>query len=106
MRTCVKFMFVNKIEAMHERSLVSVKVERRSTSRLISTLYILPLFSASIKNASVEINPQGGSSLFLIAYYMLKDRGLKFTDAYLPLICRPHNSISVFSLRSLGNISL
>ena len=90
-------MFVNKIETMHERSLVSVKVESRSTSRLISTLYILPLFSASIKNASVEINPQGGSSLFLIAYYMLKDRGLKFTDAYLPLICRLHNSISVFS---------
>ena len=29
---------------MYERSHVSVKVEPRSTSRLISTLYILPLF--------------------------------------------------------------
>ena len=41
--TCVKFTFVNKIETMHEQSLVSVKVEPRSTSRLISALYILPL---------------------------------------------------------------
>ena len=32
--TCVKFTFANKIEALHERSLVSVKVEPRSTSRL------------------------------------------------------------------------
>ena len=45
MRTCVKFTFGNKIvEAMHERSLVSVKVEPRSTSRLCSALFILPLF--------------------------------------------------------------
>ena len=36
--------FENKIEAMNERSDVSVKVEPRSTSRLFSTLYILPLF--------------------------------------------------------------
>ena len=43
-RTCVKFTFANKIEAMCERSHVSVKVEPRSTSRLFSTLYILPLF--------------------------------------------------------------
>ena len=43
-RTCVKFTFANKIEAMHERSLVSVKVEPRSTSRLSSALFILPLF--------------------------------------------------------------
>ena len=34
----------NKIEAMHEIWHVSVKVEPRSTSRLSSTLYILPLF--------------------------------------------------------------
>ena len=39
----VKFTFANKIEAMHEQSLVSVKGEPRSTSRLISALYILPL---------------------------------------------------------------
>ena len=38
-------MYVRKkIEAMHERSLVSVKVEPRSTSRLSSALFILPLF--------------------------------------------------------------
>ena len=44
MRTYVKFTFANKIEVMYERSHVSVKVEPRSTSRLLSTLYILPLF--------------------------------------------------------------
>ena len=33
----------NKIEAMHERSLVSVKVEPRSTSRLSLAVFILPL---------------------------------------------------------------
>ena len=42
-RTCVKFTFANKIEAMYEGSHVSVKVETRSTSRLaqhlISCLY-------------------------------------------------------------------
>ena len=43
-RTCEKFTFANKIEAMHERSLVSVKVEPRSTSRLSSARFILPLF--------------------------------------------------------------
>ena len=51
---------------MHERFLVSVKVEPRSASRLISTLYILPPFFYVIKiyvrvakNASVEINLNG-----------------------------------------------
>ena len=34
---------------MYERSLVSVKVEPRSTSRLMSTLYILPYFIFVIK---------------------------------------------------------
>ena len=43
-RTCVKFTFANKIEAMHERLLVSLKVEPRSTSCLSLTLYILHLF--------------------------------------------------------------
>ena len=51
---------------MHERSLVSVKDKPRSTSRSISTLYILPLFylrdqnfralTCVAKTASVEIN--------------------------------------------------
>ena len=65
-RTCVKFTFANKIEAMHEKSLVSVKVEPRSSSRLSSALLILPLFclrdwnvralTCVAKNAPVEIN--------------------------------------------------
>ena len=51
---------------MYVRSHVSVKVEPRSTSRLISTLYILPLFylrdlnsrvlMCVANNASVDIN--------------------------------------------------
>ena len=54
---------------MHERSLVSVKVEPRSTSRLSSALFILPLLylrdynlralTYVAKNASVEINLKG-----------------------------------------------
>ena len=44
LRTCVKFSFANKIEAMHKRSLVSVKVEPRSTSHLSSALFMSPLF--------------------------------------------------------------
>ena len=65
-RMCVKFTFANKIEETRERSLVSVKVEPRSTSRLISALFILPLFylrdynlralTNVTKNASVEIS--------------------------------------------------
>ena len=43
-RTCVKFKFANKIEAMCARSHVSIKGDPRSTSLSISTLYILPLF--------------------------------------------------------------
>ena len=42
--TSVKFKFANKIGAVYERSHVSIKIEPPSTSRLISTLYILPLF--------------------------------------------------------------
>ena len=46
-RTWVKFTLANKIEAIYERSHISIKVEPRSTSRLFSTLYILPLFYLS-----------------------------------------------------------
>ena len=63
----MKFTFANNIEAMNERLHVSIKVEPRSTSCLISTLYILPLFylrdqnlhalTCGAKNASVEIHP-------------------------------------------------
>ena len=44
-RTCVKVTFANKIEAMHERSLVSVKVEHRSTFKL-STFYVIKVLRA------------------------------------------------------------
>ena len=44
-RTCVKVTFANKIEAMHERSLVSVKVEHRSTFKL-STFYVIKILRA------------------------------------------------------------
>ena len=67
MGTSVKFTFANKIEEMHERSLVRVKFEPRSTSSLTSALFILTLFyfrdynlralTCVVKNASVEINP-------------------------------------------------
>ena len=70
MRTCVKFTFANKIEAMHERSLISLRIELRSISRLSSALFILPLFylrdsnlrglPCVAKNASVEINLKAG----------------------------------------------
>ena len=43
-RTCVKFTFADEIEAMHESPLVSVNDKPRSTSRLSSALFILPLF--------------------------------------------------------------
>ena len=41
-RTCVKFTLANEIEAVYERSLVSVKVEPRSTtlSLKLSTFYL------------------------------------------------------------------
>ena len=65
-RSCVKFTFANKIEVMQERSLVSVTVKPRSTSRISSALFISPLFylrdynlsalTCVAKNASVEIN--------------------------------------------------
>ena len=56
--TCVKFTFATKIEAMHERSLVSVKVEPRSTPRLSSALFILPsiLFTWLKFTVAVAIN--------------------------------------------------
>ena len=64
-RTCVKFTFANKKE-VNERSYVSLEVGPRSTSHLISTLYILPLcylrdlnvraLTCVAKIALVEIN--------------------------------------------------
>ena len=40
----VIFTFANKIEAIHEKSLVNAKLEPRSISSLSSVLFILPLF--------------------------------------------------------------
>ena len=59
-RTCVKFTFANKIEAMHERSLVSVKVDPRSTSRLSSALFIWP----AIRCPSLFVWETRGKGLF------------------------------------------
>ena len=66
MRTRVKFAFANKIEAMYERSYASEEGKPRSTSRLISTLFILLLLylrdsnlralTCVAKNASMEID--------------------------------------------------
>ena len=39
-RTCVKFTFANKIEIMHERSLVSVKVELRHYFNYVIKIYV------------------------------------------------------------------
>ena len=47
MRTCVKFTFANKIEAMHKWSLVSV--EPRSTSRLCSARFIFCLRDQNLR---------------------------------------------------------
>ena len=65
---------------MHERSLVGVKVEPRSTSRLSSTRFILPLLylpdynlralMCVAKNASVEINLKFEKQLFTFTTYL------------------------------------
>ena len=45
----VIFTFANKIEAIHEKSLVNAKLEPRLTSRLSSVLFMLPLFFSVIE---------------------------------------------------------
>ena len=55
--TCVQFTFANKIQAMHERSLVSVKVEPCSTSRL-STFYLASILFTWLKFACVKVRSQ------------------------------------------------
>ena len=72
LRACVKLTFANKIEEIHERSLVSGKVKFRSTSCLSSVLFNLTLFylrdqnlrvlMCVAKNASVEINLKAGKT--------------------------------------------
>ena len=56
-RTCVKFTFANEIEAVYERSLVSVKVEPRSTtlSLKLSTFYLASILFTSLKFTCVTV---------------------------------------------------
>ena len=63
--TSVKFMFANKIEAMHEGSLVSVTVEPRSTSRL-----------SSVPERPISANPGlrfCSTFLYLLSYTLLRE---------------------------------
>ena len=61
-RVKINVDFSNNIEAMFERSHVKVKVEPRSTSRLSSTLYILPLSYIYTSIACVASVSSRGSS--------------------------------------------
>ena len=56
-RTCVKFTFANEIEAVYERSLVSVKVEPRSTtlSLKLSTFYLASILFTWLKFTCVTV---------------------------------------------------
>ena len=66
--TCVKFTFANKVEAMHERSLVSVKVEPRSTtlSFKLSTFYLASILFTWLKftcdNVRIQKRVSAGKS--------------------------------------------
>ena len=94
--TCVKFTVANKIEAMLEWSLVRVKVEPRSTSRLSSALFILPLFylrdqnlralTCVVKNASVEINPKWNMILNCLMKHRRADMTIILTDETLVFV--------------------
>ena len=60
-RTLVKFTFANEIEAVHERSLVSVKVEPRSTSPSLRGRRL-----AKERTTAREGDTQGVSPFFLV----------------------------------------
>ena len=66
-RTCVKFTFANKIEAIHERLLVSVKVEPRSTSHLSSALYLASILFTCV-NVCSQKRVSGNQPLY---YFLL-----------------------------------
>ena len=86
-RTCVKFTFANKIEAIHESCLVSVKVEPRLTSRLSSALFILPLFylrdynlralTCAGKDTSVKITNQTSPQASIVPFSKRKGQGTR-----------------------------
>ena len=92
-RTCVKLTFANRIETMLEGSHVSVKVEPRSTSRLSSALFILPLFylrdqnlralTSVAKNASVVINPEWNMILNCLVKHRRADMTIILSDETL-----------------------
>ena len=94
--TCVKFTVANKIEAMLEWSLVRVKVEPRSTSRLSSAFFILPLFylrdqnlralTCVVKNTSVEINPKWNMILNCLMKHRRADMTIILTDETLVFV--------------------
>ena len=55
MGTCVNFTFTNKIQAMHERSLVSIKVEQGSTFTFTGDLsYIASISFTRVKFTCVR----------------------------------------------------
>ena len=92
--TCVNFTSENKKEAMHERSLVSVKLEPRSTSRLRSPFYLACFFIYVIKinftcvnvpsQKYVSGNQPLGEDLDLL--YPPKTYGIQFQRWYFRLV--------------------
>ena len=103
--TYVKFTFANRIEAMHEWSLVRVKVVPRSTSRLSSALFILPLLylrdqnlralTCVVKNTSVEINPKWNMILNCLMKHRRADMTIILTDETLVFVLHLYH-FSVF----------
>ena len=67
----VRKIYANKIEAMHESPLVSVEVEARSTSRLSSALFILPLFEPKTRQwkSILRQTPGVGPCRFIESFY-------------------------------------
>ena len=90
---------------MHERSLVRVKVEPRSTPRLSSALFILPLFylrdqnlralTCVAKNTSVEINSKWKVILYSLMKHRRPDMTIILTDETLVFVLNLYH-FSVF----------
>ena len=80
-RTCVKFTFANKIEAMHERSLVSVRVEPRSTSRFeVSTFYLASILFTWLELTCVYVRSRKREITLNKETYLQKDRWRQYSD--------------------------
>ena len=90
---------------MHEWSLARVKVEPRSTSRLSSELFILPLLylrdqnlralTSVAQNASVEINPKWNMILNCLMKHRRADMTIILTDETLVFVLHLYH-FSVF----------